>query len=275
MVPRDFEPILASRLGFETGLTRFAWTSSTTGAGNARLADWSCYCVGRGGHHCDGVSGHRSSDGVVPAIRSRRRTDESLESRSIGGSEHGSAGGCRHRQPVENRPALVWGRSGGALLGWPPGAAQHSGIIGAHAVERGGGNGHRVRHAGAAGLPPGQRVGHQRLCRGHYSAKRGHRRDPRGDRNALRAIELQGVIGHEFSHILNGDMRLNLRLIGVLNGILLIAMIGLFSDADGIEPSVLFQLVERWRQKRRQSVAFIGALPVCHRLHRRFFWAPD
>ncbi len=31
--------------------------------------------------------------------------------------------------------------------------------------------------------------------------------------------ELQGVIGHEFSHILNGDMRLNVRLIGILFGI--------------------------------------------------------
>ena len=38
--------------------------------------------------------------------------------------------------------------------------------------------------------------------------------------------ELQGVIAHEFSHILNGDMRLNIRLIGILNGILVIAMIG-------------------------------------------------
>ncbi len=38
--------------------------------------------------------------------------------------------------------------------------------------------------------------------------------------------ELQGVIAHEFSHILNGDMRLNIRLIGVLNGILLIHLIG-------------------------------------------------
>jgi Zn-dependent protease with chaperone function/uncharacterized tellurite resistance protein B-like protein len=38
--------------------------------------------------------------------------------------------------------------------------------------------------------------------------------------------ELQGVIGHEFSHILNGDMRLNIRLIGVLNGILIIALLG-------------------------------------------------
>ncbi|MBU0716566.1 MAG: M48 family metallopeptidase [Verrucomicrobia bacterium] len=38
--------------------------------------------------------------------------------------------------------------------------------------------------------------------------------------------ELQGVIAHEFSHILNGDMRLNLRLMGLLNGILIISIIG-------------------------------------------------
>ncbi|MDT5013827.1 MAG: hypothetical protein QOH57_5444, partial [Mycobacterium sp.] len=36
----------------------------------------------------------------------------------------------------------------------------------------------------------------------------------------LNRDELQGVIGHEFSHILNGDMRLNIRLIGLLAGIL-------------------------------------------------------
>jgi len=40
--------------------------------------------------------------------------------------------------------------------------------------------------------------------------------------------ELQGVMGHEFSHILNGDMRLNLRLIGILHGILLLALIGYY-----------------------------------------------
>ncbi len=38
--------------------------------------------------------------------------------------------------------------------------------------------------------------------------------------------ELQGVFGHEFSHILNGDMRLNIRLIGILFGILCLATIG-------------------------------------------------
>jgi hypothetical protein len=38
--------------------------------------------------------------------------------------------------------------------------------------------------------------------------------------------ELQGVVAHEFSHILNGDMRLNLRLIGTIHGILVIGLIG-------------------------------------------------
>ena len=38
--------------------------------------------------------------------------------------------------------------------------------------------------------------------------------------------ELQGVIAHEFSHILNGDMRINIRLMGTLFGILLLALIG-------------------------------------------------
>lgn len=48
----------------------------------------------------------------------------------------------------------------------------------------------------------------------------------RGCVSLLTRDELQGVIAHEFSHILNGDMRLNIRLIGVLHGILVIAMLG-------------------------------------------------
>jgi len=48
----------------------------------------------------------------------------------------------------------------------------------------------------------------------------------RGTLDHLNRDELQGVIGHEFSHILNGDMRLNLRLMGVLGGILLLATLG-------------------------------------------------
>jgi len=48
----------------------------------------------------------------------------------------------------------------------------------------------------------------------------------RGTLEKLNRDELQGVIGHEYSHILNGDMRLNLRLMGVLGGILLLATLG-------------------------------------------------
>jgi Zn-dependent protease with chaperone function len=48
----------------------------------------------------------------------------------------------------------------------------------------------------------------------------------RGTLQTLNRDELQGVIGHEFSHILNGDMRLNLRLMGIIFGILCLATIG-------------------------------------------------
>jgi Zn-dependent protease with chaperone function len=48
----------------------------------------------------------------------------------------------------------------------------------------------------------------------------------RGCIQMLSRDQLQGVIGHEFSHILNGDMRLNIRLIGIIFGLLCIATIG-------------------------------------------------
>jgi Zn-dependent protease with chaperone function len=48
----------------------------------------------------------------------------------------------------------------------------------------------------------------------------------RGALERLNRDELQGVIAHEFSHVLNGDMRLNIRLIGLLFGILMLALIG-------------------------------------------------
>ena len=48
----------------------------------------------------------------------------------------------------------------------------------------------------------------------------------RGALEKLDREELQGVIAHEFSHILNGDMRINIRLMGLLFGILLLALIG-------------------------------------------------
>ena len=48
----------------------------------------------------------------------------------------------------------------------------------------------------------------------------------RGSLEKLTRDELQGVIAHEFSHVLNGDMRLNIRLMGVLFGILVIGILG-------------------------------------------------
>ncbi|WP_224408438.1 M48 family metalloprotease, partial [Afifella sp. IM 167] len=49
-----------------------------------------------------------------------------------------------------------------------------------------------------------------------------------GALETLSRAELQGVIAHEFGHILNGDMRLNIRLMGVLFGILVLALLGRF-----------------------------------------------
>jgi len=48
----------------------------------------------------------------------------------------------------------------------------------------------------------------------------------RGCIQELSRDELQGVIAHEFSHIVNGDMRLNIRLMGILFGIIMITLIG-------------------------------------------------
>lgn len=48
----------------------------------------------------------------------------------------------------------------------------------------------------------------------------------RGALDAFSRDELQGVMAHEFSHILNGDMRLNIRLMGLLFGILVLTVVG-------------------------------------------------
>ena len=50
----------------------------------------------------------------------------------------------------------------------------------------------------------------------------------KGCMEQLTRDQLQGVIAHEFSHIFNGDMRLNIRLMAILFGILFIGMIGRF-----------------------------------------------
>jgi Zn-dependent protease with chaperone function len=50
----------------------------------------------------------------------------------------------------------------------------------------------------------------------------------RGTLQTLTRDELQGVVAHEFSHVLNGDMRLNVRMLGVLAGIVFIGSVGEF-----------------------------------------------
>jgi Zn-dependent protease with chaperone function len=48
----------------------------------------------------------------------------------------------------------------------------------------------------------------------------------RGSLEKLTRDELQGVIAHEFSHVLNGDMRLNIHLMGIVFGIVCIGLLG-------------------------------------------------
>ena len=50
----------------------------------------------------------------------------------------------------------------------------------------------------------------------------------RGAIKYLTRDELQGVVAHEYSHIFNGDMKLNIKLIGYLHGLLALTQIGSF-----------------------------------------------
>lgn len=70
----------------------------------------------------------------------------------------------------------------------------------------------------------------------------------RGCLDKLTREELQGVIAHEFSHVLNGDMRLNIRLIGVAFGILALAVIG----------RVILRSSSRSRSRKGGGIAVLG-----------------
>jgi len=65
--------------------------------------------------------------------------------------------------------------------------------------------------------------------------------------------QMQGVIAHEFSHIFNGDMRLNIRLIGVLHGILIIGLIGYY-----ILRYASYSRSSRKDNKKSSGVIFLG-----------------
>ena len=87
----------------------------------------------------------------------------------------------------------------------------------------------------------------------------------RGTLNRLTRDELQGVVGHEFSHILNGDMRLNVHLIGVLFGIQMIAgfgrqlmNFGRFSSSSRDDKGPPWQLVMLFAGLALFVVGYIG-----------------
>lgn len=61
----------------------------------------------------------------------------------------------------------------------------------------------------------------------------------RGTLELLDRDELQGVIAHEFSHVLNGDMRLNIRLMGVLFGIMVLGLVGRLIVRGGYHASIV------------------------------------
>ncbi len=76
----------------------------------------------------------------------------------------------------------------------------------------------------------------------------------RGTLEILDREELQGVIAHEFSHILNGDMRLNIRMMGVLFGIMVLGMIGRIMLRGGYHTG----LASSRRGKNASAVMAIG-----------------
>ncbi|WLD59149.1 M48 family metallopeptidase [Salinispirillum sp. LH 10-3-1] len=76
----------------------------------------------------------------------------------------------------------------------------------------------------------------------------------RGCIRLLNRSELQGVVAHEFSHIFHGDMRLNIRLVSMLHGILLIGLIG-----QMLVRSVRYRAIGRSRNSNDKSVfAMLG-----------------
>jgi Zn-dependent protease with chaperone function len=68
----------------------------------------------------------------------------------------------------------------------------------------------------------------------------------RGCIHTLNRDELQGVIAHEFSHIFHGDMRINMRLIALLHGILVIGLIGEFLISSASNRNILLPRLWDW-----------------------------
>jgi Zn-dependent protease with chaperone function len=76
----------------------------------------------------------------------------------------------------------------------------------------------------------------------------------RGCMELLDREQLQGVIAHEFSHILHGDMRINIRLIGILHGILIIGLLGSMLLRSGMYSGGM----SRSRDRNNSGAAILG-----------------
>jgi len=76
----------------------------------------------------------------------------------------------------------------------------------------------------------------------------------RGTLTLLDRDELQGVIAHEFSHILNGDMRLNIRMMGVLFGIMVLGIIGRIILRGSYHSS----MISSRRKGSSSGIVFVG-----------------
>jgi len=81
----------------------------------------------------------------------------------------------------------------------------------------------------------------------------------RGSLDELTRDELQGVVAHELSHVLNGDARLNLQLVALIGGITVLALVG------RILVRILWDGRPRTRSRSRGGGVEVGlfALGVC------------
>jgi Zn-dependent protease with chaperone function len=77
----------------------------------------------------------------------------------------------------------------------------------------------------------------------------------RGALTQLNRDQLQGVIGHEYSHILNGDMRLNIRLMASLAGLVLLGQVGRFFLESSLHSRRSYS---RSKDDAKAKVVFIG-----------------
>lgn len=75
----------------------------------------------------------------------------------------------------------------------------------------------------------------------------------------LNRDELQGLVAHEFSHILNGDIKLNLRLIGMLHGLMAIGIFGFCLMAGSFNPK---GLATSAKEGRARPIFFVLGIPV-------------